>query len=350
MAHANLKHTAMVAGLGMLGLAACSTPGIDYTARVPAGSLEAASYRTVGVERFDGPAGGWFAARFEEMLASATLDGARWFNAAYPGEMPEGVYEGVISVDWIDEYHEREIDRQCVEWDGSFDCERRADVLKHCVSFEVEVTVSPALFDARTGEIVWSGNYSGDAHDRDCETLGEVGTFRDGRWPVDGYRDRHRWGGFGRRYYGGYVVDGLIREAAGETLPAIRRAIAPYNRRAKAKLMTEAVDPVVAGDARFELAMEAAKKDNFLTACTLFEELATENPGAPAVTFNLGACAEAEGDFETAQLLYAEAAQSGFDLPAVLEDALKRIGQRRAGEQELEWLTGAPEGDEAAGS
>ena len=340
------KLAKVAATLAGLALAGCATPGIDYTARIPAGSLEAASYRSVAVERFNGPAGSWFASQFQEMLSSATLDGARWFNAAYPGEFPEGVYEGVIEVDWIDEYHERVIDRQCVEWDGIFDCERRADVVKHCVTFEVEVTVSPALFDARTGEIVWSDSYRGDAYDRDCETLGEVGTFRDGRWPVDGYRDRHRWGGLGYGYYGGYVVDELIREAAADTLPAIRRDIAPYNRRAKAKLMTEAVDPVVAGDARFKLAMEAAKKDNFLTACTLFEELAADNPGAPAVTFNLAACTEASGDFEAAQLLYAEVAQSGVELPSVMEDALKRIGRRRAGEQELEWLAGEPEGSE----
>jgi len=333
--------------MGVLALAGCATPGIDYTARVPAGSLEAASYRSVAVERFDGPGGIWFASRFEDMLASATLDGARWFTAAYPGERPDGVYEGMIEVDWIDEYHERDIDRQCVEWDGIFDCERRADVVKHCVSFEVEVTVSPALFDARTGEIVWSGRYSGDARERNCETLGEVGSFRDGRHPRDGYRNRHRWAGFGYGYYGGYVVDELIREAAADTLPAIRRDIAPYNRRAKAKLMTEAVDPVVAGDARFKLAVDAAKKDNFLTACTLFEELAAENPGAPALTFNLAACAEASGDFETAQLLYAEVAQSRFELPGLMEDALKRIGQRRAGEQELEWLTGTSPEDSA---
>ena len=341
MAHADKTITRLslgAAGLALLG--ACTTPAIDYTARIPAGSLEAASYRNVAVNGFRGAEGDWFAAAFEDMLSAAVLDGEAWFQVARYGGVPEGVYEGTVEVDWIEEEHSREIDRQCVEWDGPFDCERRADVVKHCIELDVEVSVSPALFDLETGELIWTDTYSGDASDRDCETLGEVGTFRDGRWPRDGYRDTHRYGGYGSRWSRRFGIDELVREAAGEMLSDIRTDIAPYNRRSKARLMTEAVDPVVRGDARFALAVEAAKNDNFLTACTMFGELAAENPTAPAAKFNLGACAEAEGDFETAQLLYAEVAQMGQALPDVVQDALKRTNTRRAGEFEIDGLVG----------
>ena len=339
---ADRRAATAIAMLSGLLAAACATPGIDYTARVAAGSPEAAQFRNVAVDDFYGPEGSWYAGNFEQMVAAATFDGAQWFAvSAAPYGRPDAVYGGTTDVDWIDEYHERRVSQKCVEWDGLFDCERRADVVEHCVTYAVTVTARPQLVDLAAGRIVWSASYSGDAEATRCEDIGEVGSDAEQRGGGYGYNhgDRRRHGR-NDRLYGDYVIDGLVRDALAETLPAIRSDIAPYNTRAKARLITEAIDPEVRADPRFGFAVDAARNDNPVSACEIFADLARDYPQAPAIVFNMGACAEAAGDFETAQLLYAQVSQMPIELPDTVRDALRTISQRRTEENIIRQLDG----------
>lgn len=339
-----LRRAAPALAITSLAVAACASPGIDYQARIPAGSPVAAEYRAVAVDGFRGPEGGWFSDQFEQMLASAVFDGQPWFYVTTSYDQPDGVYRGRVDVDWVEEEYWRETEYKCVEWDGIFDCERRADVVKQCVEYTVHVSASPELVDLASGRPVWGGTWSSEASETECEDLGEVGTFRDnGRG--DRYTERRnwhgpRWGG----YYGGYIVDGLIQEALLETLPDIRVDIAPYNRRATAQLIDEAIDPEVKADPRFKFAIDAAKDNQFFASCEIFSAMAKDYPNAPEIKFNNGACAEASGDFATAQALYAEVSQTGVELPKTVRDALNRINSRRAGEVEINRLTGSDTG------
>lgn len=323
-------------------LAACASPGLSYQARLPAGDPQAASYRDVLVDEFRGPEGGWFSARFERMLAGASLNGEPWFTVRHALAGPQdyqGVYSGWIDVEDVDTRDWTRTRRKCVEWDGLFDCERRAEVEQYCEEVQIRVAVTPRLVDARNGQLVFNQTYRDTASETECWDIGIVGEGKGRGWHGHGYR-RH-WGGG----YGGEIAH-LVREALSDTLPDIRRDIAPYTARVKAPLIAEAIAPEAGADLRFRQGVEAAEAGDLATSCTLWQALLIDYPRAPGVRHNAGACAEASGQYERAQLLYGEAiaamafypqSDDGLDR---IRSALARISGRRASETLLEEMSG----------
>jgi len=307
-----MKKTLIASTLAMTSAAACTTPGISYEARIMPESLAAAETRTVQVDHFRGPAGGWYAAQFESMIASTQFDGQPWFTLAdfsygVPGETPAGTYTGHIDIDDYDwsEYHRTR--SKCIEWDGLFDCETRVDVEELCVEERVSVSVHPRLVDADTGEVVFSGAYGGEAGEENCF---ETGVY-DGEFnkKLRKKRRHHGLSGYNSIGFGGFDAPaGLVRAALRDTLGSIRKDIAPRNAYVRAKFLTEALDPVARADVRFEQALELSKKDPF-ASCAMWTGMAEEYPTAPAVIHNLGVCAEATSDFQGAQSHYAKAAE-----------------------------------------
>lgn len=355
---------ARAAGTFALAMAttACSTPGISYEARLPAGHVEASSYRTVGVEGFRGPQGGWFAAQFEQMLAGATLDGRPWFTVSAYGAGPHaaGGYSGFVSIDDVDVHDWTRVERKCVEWDGLFDCETRADVEQYCEEIEIDVSATIRLSDRQSGRLVLVESYHGDASEQECWDIGIVGRAH--------HRKRRHQGLWRDHVYGtgwrGGATPELVREALSETLADIRRDIAPRNIREKAPLLAEAIEAEAGADLRFREGVEAAQAGDFVASCALWEALLADYPSAPGVRHNAGACAEAAGEYARAQTLYGEAmaamdvypnAQTGMER---IKGALARISSRRSGEALLENLTGeaarvpvpAPDPDDASRS
>ncbi|MEM9842480.1 MAG: hypothetical protein AAF767_07520 [Pseudomonadota bacterium] len=312
-------------------------------------SVAAAETRTVQVDRFDGPSGGWYARQFETMIANTVFDGAAWFTLAdfsygVPGETPAGTYTGHVELDdyeW-DEY--RRTVSKCIEWDGLFDCETRVDVEEICFEETVRMSAHPRLVDADTGEIVFAGSYEGRASHGECS---ETGVY-------DGAYNR----GIKKRRRGNAVVDwifgidaesrvpaDLVREALMDTLQPIRRDIAPRNATVRANFITEALDPVARADPRFNQALELSSKDPF-AACAMWTGMAEEYPEAPAVIYNLGACSEATSDFQSAQGHYANAAElsvrfssDGITAGNSFVKALTRLSKQRSDLEVLETLS-----------
>ncbi|MBR9835892.1 MAG: hypothetical protein GYB42_12080 [Alphaproteobacteria bacterium] len=315
------------------GLAACATPGIDYETRIMPANLAAAETRTVQVDRFRGPAGGWYADRFASMLANATLDGEPWFRLADfryggPGEGPAGTYTGHIDIDDYSVSEYTQTVSKCTEWDGLFDCETREDVEELCISESVSVSVTPRLIDADTGQIMFSKSYGGEAGRDVC--------------------DEDHYHGFGGLFGSGRGAPPpeLVREALLETLRPIRNDIAPRNATVRAKFVREAYDPMVKADPRFEQAVKAGTRDPF-AACDTWTAMAAQYPQAPAVIHNMGACAEASHDFEAAHGLYAQAAElavkygeGGTSAPKAFVQSLRRLSDHRFGLELIEDLTG----------
>jgi thioredoxin-like negative regulator of GroEL len=152
---------------------------------------------------------------------------------------------------------------------------------------------------------------------------------------------------------GDFLTPELVREALDDTFAKIRRDIAPRNASARAPLMAEPVDPEAGADPAFAQAVKAARSGDVFRSCTMWEGLHAAYPEAPAVMHNLGACAEASGNYERAQTLYAGAVEkargpfsSGKGVAQLLE-SLERISGRRQGETVIEALT-APRPDPAA--
>lgn len=313
-------------------------------------SVAAAETRTVQVDRFRGPGGGWFARQFEAMLANTVFDGAQWFTLAdfsygVPGDTPAGTYTGHIDIDSYDwnEYHRTR--SKCIEWDGLFDCETRVDVEELCIEERVSVSAHPRLIDADTGEVVFSGAYGGDASTESCY---ETGVY-DGVFDKKLKRKRRHHGLNGLHSIGFAGLDApadLVREALFETLGPIRNDIAPRNATVRATFVTEALDPVVRADPRFEQALKVSSKDPF-TSCAMWSGMAEEYPASPAIIHNVGACAEASSDFQAAQGHYAKAAEysipfsaDGVTVGPQFLKALRKLSDQRVGLEIIDELTG----------
>jgi len=317
-------------------LAGCSTPGVSYQTRLMPASEAAAATRDVAVERFFGPAGGWYAREFESMLAHATLDGEPWFRLAdyaYEPIGPVGVYTGDIDiVSHSFEDYTRTV-KKCVEWDGLFDCETRAEVEEFCTTEHLEVRVSPRLIDSVSGTILFSGSYRGSAGDEICE---------EGSYPKFGGRRHGRpVGVFGLGKFG--PPSALLYDALADTLYPIRVDVAPRNATVKAVFVKEALDPIVRADPRFEQAVKAGQ-DNPLYSCLTWEDLYAQYQTSPSVIHNHAACIEASGDFATAQSLFAKAADGAANYVVEKETArrftnsLRRISNQRYDETVLDDL------------
>ena len=344
-----MKHTLFATTCALIGAAACTTPGINYEARLMPDSVAAAETRTVQVDRFRGPGGGWYARQFESMIANTIFDGAPWFTLAdfsygVPGDTPAGTYTGHTDIDSYDWHEYHRTTSKCIEWDGLFDCETRVDVEELCVEETVRVSVHPRLIDADTGEVVFSGAYGGDAGRESCY---ETGVY-DGHFNkrLKRKRSHHGLSGFHSIGFAGLDAPAeLVREALFETLRPIRNDIAPRNATVRATFITEALDPVVRADPRFEQALEISSKDPF-TSCAMWTGMAEEYPESPAVIHNLGACAEASSDFQAAQGHYAKASElsvrfsaDGVTAGSEFLKALRKLSDQRVGLEIIDELT-----------
>ena len=349
----SMKH--LTAFASVLAMAACATPGIDYTASIAPGNPEAAKLRTVAVERFRGPLAGWYADQFEAMLAEAQFEGQNWFQVGLFSRQSniEGVYGGDVQISppYVDEtYHTYS---ECIKRDEDTDkCLKRRDVERVCLDYTIEVAVTPQLLDAQTNQLVHRATYTAADSERECFETGRV-VYRIRRGPDDPGRGKYRfgyedYGNPGYRLGGDYIIDRITANALQSTIWQARQDIAPYNQQVRAKILTEAENLEVRADPRFAQAVEGIRNGNYTFSCVTFTTLAEEYQNAPAVLHNLGACAEASGNSEAAQAHYAEAAAEAQALggaPAKrILNALDRISGTRSDEIVLESLVPTDEG------
>ena len=314
-------------------LAACQTPGYDYEARIAPNFAQAAEYRAPDVGRFRGPASDVAEGELAAMIAEIRLDGRPWFIVSQG--QPDSVYEGRVDIDAWDEEVRYERDRRCVKHDGLFDCKRHALVETECTTESVAVTVTTTLVDLASNRDVFTAAQPGGSARETCIDIAE--------YPDDGrsegvYRDPRQ------SNYNPYNAPiGMVQDAVVEAVRRFRYDIAPYNKTVRAEIMTEGLIPEEQNDTRFALAVDATKGGNFMGACAQWDELGRAYPRAPAVLHNLGACAEARGDMETAQLRYARAADLASGIPLLKDkkarpifDALERVSGRRYDEMLLD--------------
>jgi len=301
----------LLASAGIIALAACATPGIDYTASIAPGNPQAAEIRSVAVERFHGPVAGWYAEKFEQMLASAEFNGQNWFQVGLFSRQSnvDGVYGGTVEISrpYVDEtYHSY---TTCVKKDEETKkCIKRKEIEKVCLDYSIEVAVTPQLLNVHTDEILHSRTYVASDSEQECFETGRV------KYRISGNNGRSI---FKRYEQPGYRLGG-------------------------ATILTDAENLQVRADPRFKQAVDGIRNQNFVFACQTFADLARDYQSAPAVAHNLGACAEANGQSAQAQAYYAEAAsiaQAMGTAPAKrIMNALDRISSTRNNELVLDSL------------
>ena len=359
---------AMVAAL----ISGCATTaGIDYAANVAPGNPAAAAIRQVSVDSFDGPLGRWYGQRFEEMLETAVFENALWFEVGdvLEGRRPQGAYSGETQI-YPPRVSERYYtSRRCRRVDDETgDCLVLAEIEHVCTRYETPVAVNVTLFDRSRRTLVHDAVYRAAAGDELCYETGFI--FVHARHaadlPAPGRRRaggrRPSWSGargypHTREVFRGVgfipderrLIEDLTRAALDRTLWDARTDLAPFHQIARAEIMAEALAPEVKADPRFARAADAVRNGAHQTACSDWRALEATYGPTPAVTHNLGACAEAAGDFADAQAHYADAAAliadldpSEQQLPDVLLNALRRVSERRLNAVTLDAMTAEP--------
>ncbi|MBA3069465.1 MAG: hypothetical protein FP825_13420 [Hyphomonas sp.] len=314
--------------LGLLGLlAACQTPGYDYSGRAAPGFPEALNYTDVAAGRFQGPAGDVAEAEFEALIRSTELEGRPWFEVRDP-DQPQGLYEGDVAVTSYRGEIRHEAERRCVEYDAPFDCEHHAIVEQECVRDIVDVEVRASLIDLATNRPVFTSVKGGTAEREDCYDFAE--------YPDTG-QSTGQVGSVVYETLSAYDAPyGLIRDAVPEAVRQFRFDIAPYMTSFRAEIVTKPLVGEEAGEPRFEAAVKATRQGNFIGACAQWQELAAAYPDAPGIQANWGACAEARGDMAEAHSQYARAAELARAIPLLKDkdakaifDALERVSRGR---------------------
>ncbi|MDP3459393.1 MAG: hypothetical protein Q8S09_08975 [Hyphomonas sp.] len=320
-----MKRFLMLALTGLL--AACQTPGYDYSARAAPNFPEALNYTDVVAGRFEGPAGDIAEREFDALIRTAELEGRPWFNVLDP-DRPQGVYEGGVAVTSYRGEIRRERERRCAEYDGPFDCERHKVIEIECVKDIVDVDVTTSLIDLASRRPVFTSAKGAATEREDCHDIAE---YPDTDQPT---------GAIGSTIYETYdpydAPFGMIRDAVPEAVRLFRFDIAPYIATFRAEIVTRPLVGEEAGDARFAAAVKATRRGEFIGACAQWQELAEAYPGAPGIQHNWGACSEARGDLAAAHSQYAHAAELARQIPLLKDkdakpifDALTRVNQGR---------------------
>lgn len=327
----------------LLLAAACQTPGYDYATRTAPNYPAALDYTDVVAGRFDGPAGEIAEREFDALIQSAELDGMPWFTVI-DRDQPQGAYEGSVEVTGYRAEITYHRERRCVEYDGPFDCETRATIEKRCIRDIVDVAVTAHLVDIATGRRVFTSTQGGASEQEDCYDIGEIPDtdIPEGQYGPTEQEIYDRWS----------APYGMIADAVPAAVAQFRFDIAPYMSSVRAEIVTKPLTGEEAGDPRFEAAVKATKKGNFLGACAQWDALAVAWPDSPGILHNQAACMEARGDFAAAHAQYARAADLARQIPLLKDkdakpifDSLKRVSR---GRYEEELIDGAIEATDDA--
>lgn len=311
----------------LLAASACATPGYDYVSRAAPNYPQALDYTDVVAGRFNGPAGDIAEREFDSLIQSAELNGQPWFTVASHGR-PQGIYEGGVEVTgYRGEITHKRV-RRCVEYDGIFDCERRATVEQRCVRDIVDVAVSASLVDFASGRRVFTSTQGGASEQEDCYDIAEI-------WGTD--LPEGQFGPTEQEIYDPWSAPyGLIAQAVPAAVAQFRTDIAPYMANFRAEIVAKPLTGEEAGDPRFAAAVKATRSGHFMGACAQWDQLAQAWPEAPGILHNQAACMEARGDLAGAHAQYARAAELARAIPLLKDkdaqpifDALARVSRGR---------------------
>ena len=311
-----MRYTAAIL---LLALCGCSTT-VQVAARFPANNPDAALLRKVAVADFDGREGGHFANALGKMLASAEFDGRRYFTVYNGGEGvspdgalsfgraigAEGVFYGRMQSVHFDEFPWEEREKRCVEKDRDGKCVRKEMFVRPCVRRTFAMEVVPMLVEVKSGRIVYQTQRSAGSETSWCR--GDIQPISD---------------------------DDMIDGAINTILTGIRPDIAPYNTILRATVI-EIKDGLSEADAKlFDSAVAAAGMGDLSTACHTWDGLAQSNPGHPWTIYNIGVCAEANGDFPGALAHYEKARGLAVKSNNDVTESIARVNNLIAAQKEL---------------
>ncbi len=217
----------------------------------------------------------------------------------------EGILTGYVDYSYVSSpYYERRY--ACLKTKGSGmikECTKYRKYYVKCNVRNVKFLFIPKLIDVARGEIVYSKKIEKTAKAKHCEDYSN---------PMVSFGE-------------------LLSQARKEAIRELVIDIAPHNMRVVVEFMDD--DEGIGEKKEFEIALELAKEGRLEKSCSLFYQLRSRNY---AVLYNLGICAELNGDLEKAESYYRKAMKLRKD--ERIEKALSRVLLRMYKERELQSL------------
>ena len=314
-------------------LAGCQSMGIDMSNLGSLGSLnpfssdfgkvdvsmpsppkypEASRLRKVAVLDFDGSEqedGGRFRQDVEATLANVRLNGETYFTVVERSEMEriakmhdqelvnmrfdastaaefgrwlgvDGIYFGKVDGLIQEDSAYTESRSECAAYDSDKKCISRKEHSVNCTKRQASYSFTPKLVSVESAHIVYSNNIDGAAFDKVCE---------DKSRPLK-------------------AVTELSGEAKSQALNSMAQDIAPYVATEKVAVMTKYIDDPYVSEL-VKAGKKFAKGNRWDRACSNWKEAIDLMPGSISLLYNMGICAERNGDFEQALKYYEEADQ-----------------------------------------
>ncbi len=244
---------------------------------------DAAMLDSLGIDRFNGRDGRQLEMAIERALSQPDVDGRPHFDliAAFGGgQEPEGVLSGAVTSGVQDNSY-KEKQKRCVEREGGKEhgkCLREAEVEVHCTRRVVNVSADLRLVRTADGRVV----YTTGKPRRD-----EISWCR-GDEPSRTVEE---------------TVRGMVEGIAGE----VRRDIAPVVETYSIRFRESTKGLPKELNRPFKDIVRQTQRD-LRGACAAWATMDAQAPNHPSITFDLGLCAEAEGEYRRALDLYRRAA------------------------------------------
>ena len=255
----------------------------------------------LSVERFQGEDGAALAQQLEAELGNAQYDGRAYYRIVAPesGAPTDGLVTGTARAS-VDEVAVTEKRDKCVEHDPADKkkCLKEIEVDIRCRRRTVTVATTARLVAIADGSV----RYTRPLNARDQVT-----------YCPDRSASRS--------------VDDYIAGVQRDHVVAIRRDLAPRDYQLDVRVEESTKGLAKPAQAAFKNAVRQTKSDQ-RGACAAWTALTRDAEPTAALAFNLGLCAEMEGDFTAATGWYGEARRQGSRSNGISE-GLERIERKR---------------------
>ena len=266
-----------------LASGAISLPASAETLQIsgiyPAASDGAAALNVISVERFSGPDGPALSFRVSDRLRSAQVQGEPYFTVLV--EQLAADADAVLTGHLLPTFSEQEYEGEreiCWAEDDRGRCIERREITLDCIRVTMNVRPEMQLI-GRNGNLLWNSDLHRSHRTSFCPELDDAPD-------ADG------------------PIARMIDEIADET----RRQLAPVYRVHDVRIMERRRGLEGQDRDDFRAAIRLTDTDEE-AACAEFERLHAANPDHPALSFNIGLCAEQRYDIDAAESAYSHALQ-----------------------------------------
>ncbi|QAR32624.1 hypothetical protein EP073_04135 [Geovibrio thiophilus] len=323
----------MILAVTALLMSGCA-PKITESVLMPAGAEGISGIRSVAVIQLYGNYGAKITPSVENVLASAEVQGSRYFTVADRQNLNrimqeqklqvsgvadevtavklgrltgvQGIFTGSAEMSVSTERYTAERSR-CSSRDKKGKCTAYVNYTVTCIEKNAEIVFLPKLIDVSTALLAYSDRISSSSTDRTCPDS-SIAPASD---------------------------ESLLSAAESGVLNKFRKQIAPYTAGVTFTLM-KSDDGIKESEGRklLKFSLDFAEAGRMDRACEMWLEGSEKYPQSPAFLHNLGLCSEIKADYDKALELYKRADRLTDEPDKVLGAALSRT-EMRIQEREL---------------